>query len=643
MPIIAVSGSDILFPDGPRPILNDDRPAVFLPGWRAVNAYTGLAPVTIVMFLNESGDEGLWFLDSELHRRGGTVREVPASMRADLMDGLCRLLDGLWNALALSDQARPITPAEQDFLDLPEHCRANLLDLYLGGFDAGLSFRRFEDPGSGAAETPTLTCGMRTIPLRMQGLHGLFDPGLLQREQRRLITEGYMELPSPVDGSPLRCDRSLALGPDLVAYRLHDPRWGLTAYVLAGEIYFRTMAVYVPEARLVLASDPDAVQARWPDLELLFRRHLARHGRALFGYLSASATTPLHFWRGRNAMHLGHVLWNDLSGIASLVETSPAGVLPPFLVCESGSQPEMYGALDRIFPELQDKVLRREEPFVALIDWFYETGVCLFRSSGMQVTRTLRDRISAPARHADAPVILFGLRTENRTLDDLPAFCRALVAHVAGTVGRAVLVVDGHNRHEGGEGGMIWSHGELQAQVSPVEAEQELVEVIREAARGTGVEIVSTIGEPVAESVAWGRAARFFVSFWGAGLAKYRWVCNCPGVVLTNHWNLGNLNDLHIYSHPDVMDEPTPMVFVPAEAVHDLPDAPLRVRHGDAHVPSLCNFRVDLPAVMSAVDAMAHERLAVVAPVAAAPEVLARPAPVTAPARKARGRKVQAG
>ena len=636
MAIMAVDGSDILFAEGRRTILNDDKPAEFLLGWRAVNAYDGLAPVTIVSFVSDGGEEGLWFLDSRLRRCAGLAREVPAPMLADMMDRLCPLLDGLWSALALSHQPRPMTAAERDFLDLPAHCRNSLLELYLGAFDSALGVRRFDLPGGGQPHTPTLSCGQRQVPLRLQGMHGLFDPGLLQREQARLVGQGFMVLPSPVDGQPLRCDRSLALDADLTAYRLHDPRWQVTVYVLAGEIYFRTLAVYVPEARLVLAADPDAFASRWPDLELVFRRHLAQHGRALFDYLAAPTTVPLHFWRGRNAMHLGHLLWNDLSGIAALVAAVPAGGLPSFLVCESGSRPEMYGPIDRIFPELQGRVVRREEPFMALVDGFYETKACLFRSSGMQVSRSLRDRISAPDRHAEAPVVLLGLRTENRTLHDLPGFCRALVAHLAATIGRAVLVVDGHNRHDGdpaeGGGAMIWSHGELGAEASPVDAERALVQVVVEAARGTGIEVLSTVGEPVAESVAWGRAARFFVSFWGAGLAKYRWLCNCPGVVLTNRWNLGNLHDLHIYSNPGTMEQPSPMLFVDADAVHDLPDSPLLVRHGAEHAPTLCNFRVELPAVFEAVDAMARERIP--APL----RVPARPA-----ARKARARTVPAG
>ncbi len=647
MSIMALGGSDILFPEGRRTILNDGRPAEFLPGWRAVHAYDGLSPVTIVTFVSDDGDEGLWFLDSELRRCGGSAREVPAPMLADMMDRLCPLLDGLWAALVLSDRPRAMTEAEREFLELPAHCRTSLLELYLGASDPALHFRRFDQPGAGQPQTPTLCCGSRQVPLRMQGMHGLFDPDLLQREQRRLVRDGFMMLPSPVDGQPLRCDRSLPLDADLTAYRLHDPRWQLTVYLLAGEIYFRTMAVYVPEARLVLAADPDAFAERWPDLEIAFRRHLARHGRALFGYLDAADTVPLHFWRGRNAMHLGHLLWNDLSGIAALVDAAPAGRLPSFLLCETGSQPEMYGPIDRIFPELQGRVERRAEPFMALVDGFYETRACLFRSSGMQVSRSLRDRIAAPDRQAEAPVVLLGLRTENRTVHDLPGFCRALVAHLADTIGRALLVVDGHNRHDGdpadGGGTMIWSHGELDAQSSPVAAERELVAVIREAARGTGIEVLSTVGEPVAESVAWGRAARFFVSFWGAGLAKYRWVCNCPGVVLTNRWNLGNLNDLHIYSNPDTMEQPSPMAFVDVNAVHDLPDSPLLVRHGVAHVPSLCNFRVDLPAVLEAVDAMARERIPEALRTPAAPgrreavaaAVEARPRPV---ARRTRGR-----
>ena len=117
-------------------------------------------------------------------------------------------------------------------------------------------------------------------------------------------------------------------------------------------------------------------------------------------------------------------------------------------------------------------------------------------------------------------------------------------------------------------------------------------------------------------------------------------------MVLTNRWNLGNLHDLAIYSSPETMEQPSPMVFVDVNAVHDLPDSPLRVRHGAAHVPSLCNFRVDMPAVLEAVDAMARDRIpaplrvpAAAAVRGRADAVLARPA--GAP-RRSRGPRVPA-
>lgn len=627
MLISPIEGADILFADGARTILNDDQPAVFLPGWRAVLAYGGLPDATIVTFVSDAGNEGLWFLDDAMRRVGGSADEVPLPMKADLMDGLCRLLDGMWRELVLSDRPRPPTEAEQAFLALPDSARRHLLEFYLGGFGAPTAYRRFAEPGSGSPATPVLDCGARRIPLRLHGLHVLFDPGLLQREQRRLVQDGFMQLPSPVDGRPLRCEKAFALDAELTAYRMHDERWGLTSYLLAGEIFFRTMAVYIPEANVVLSAEPAVFEAQRPQLATAFHRHIVQHGRVLFDYLVADGTTALHFWRGRNALHLGHLLWNDLSGIAGVVQANPDGPMPAFLVPEAGSAPEMYGPLDVIFPELTGKVLRREEPFVALVGSLYEMNVCVFRSSGMLVSAGLRDRILAtvPVRRAQVPVILFGLRTENRTLDALPEFCRGLVAHLAGSVGRAVLVVDGHNQRGDG-GGMIWSHGELQAPISPIAVEEQMVELMRAAAHGTGIEIVSTIGRPLEESLGWCRAAAFFVAFWGAGLAKYRWICNSPGVVLTNRWNLGNLNDLAIYSDPRCMDDPSEMVFVPAGAVEDLPDSPLLIRHGTDFNPSLCNFEVEATAVWTAIDAMARATLAPAAVATPAGRADAKPA-----------------
>lgn len=601
MLIHEIDGTRILFEDGPCDIVDGDGPVSFLPGWRPVLAYSGLSPAIVVPFAHEAGAVGTWFLDAGMRRVGGVLADLPPQILADVTQALLPLLDGIWQQLVLQKTPDAMTEAQRAFFALPEHCRNELLDLYLGTLDA-----RRAPSGLDAVVRPpfglaVLDCGTRRVPLVSGELHWLSDPGLLQRLFGRLPLEGGLRFRSPCDGGEIVCRKSLVLDTDLIAYKLFDDGWDLSVFLLAGGIYNRTLALFFPEANLVISREPDLFGASCPDLVSTMLRHVVRHGAALFSYLADDAAEPVHFWRGLAALHLGHVLWNDYSGIGHLLkEPGPA---PRVLVCDAGMVPEMYGPLDAVFPALEGRVRREELPLMALLPSLYAENALLFRSSAMRVDRALRDSIlrPVPVVGGGSAVLLLGLRVENRTTVDLPAFCTALVAHLAAGPQPVTLVVDGHNSRA--EGGTIWSHGEFGAAVTPLEEERALLALLREQAAGTQVTVVDTLGQPLQASLGWARAARAFVSFWGAGLAKYRWVCNTPGLVITSRWNLDNLNDLRIYSDPEQMDAPSPLAFVSPEAVSDQPDAAVMIRHGGAELsPSLWNFSLDLPAVMADFD-----------------------------------------
>ncbi|MBE7211579.1 MAG: hypothetical protein INR65_11225, partial [Gluconacetobacter diazotrophicus] len=352
----------------------------------------------------------------------------------------------------------------------------------------------------------------------------------------------------------------------------------------------------------------------------MFREFFARimqHGDLLARYFANDRTVPLHAWRGVTAMHIGHVLWNDISGIGELIRRAKPQLLPRFALFDAGLQPEMYGPLDAIFPEIRGRVDRFEKGMQESIPAFYGNGQCLIRTSGMTVTKDVRDRILATVRplsesspaarcaraRADGiPVVMFGIRVENRTAVNLEELCLALVDQVAASLGRAVLVVDGHNSRIGEADSFIWSHGEHGAKRRPIDVEREMVAAMRARAADTGVELVDTLGLPITESLAAGRESDVLVAIWGAGLAKYRWVCNLPGLIITNRWNLEQLNDLHIYDHPHNMEAPTELRFLDPGTVEDLPEAEPIIRLGEGYIPSIGNFRIDAARAMQQVD-----------------------------------------
>ncbi len=86
--------------------------------------------------------------------------------------------------------------------------------------------------------------------------------------------------------------------------------------------------------------------------------------------------------------------------------------------------------------------------------------------------------------------------------------------------------------------------------------------------------IISAVGLTVPANILLIEQCDFFVSMWGAGLAKYRWICNKPGFVITNHWNLTQRSDLFIYDHPTLIESPSRLYWVDPTLVTDHPEAP---------------------------------------------------------------------
>ena len=179
---------------------------------------------------------------------------------------------------------------------------------------------------------------------------------------------------------------------------------------------------------------------------------------------------------------------------------------------------------------------------------------------------------------------------------DLVDFCEELLDRVADAFPGAILVLDGHN--SGGDGRVVVSHGELDARRPPLEVERQIVRHLRRLQVGRDVMVVDTLGAPIRASLAWCEQADCFFSIWGASLAKYRWACNKPGLVVTSRWNLTHRDDLHIYDAPEFMEAPSGLAFVDADLIQDMPGAALVVDVGPGQ-PSFFNFDVEAEPVLS--------------------------------------------
>ncbi len=606
-----------------QPLLVGGAPtAGFLPGWRARALYTGFAPLFLLELEHEDGARATWFLSHRMERAGDSLHQLTPDMRM-LLRQRCLLVLGRLVDAVLNRGDPVLDPAAAAFLEVCPHTRQEIAVWCLDALipEACLYLATDLHPHSllFRGETGALTAIDRDRLL--DGLQGDWQPRIAG-----FVRSGRMEWPSPVDGTPLRAQGGLFIDDFHFAYRFADRRHGLVFFVLVGDHHSVLAGLWFPSLGLVVSADEQRRGLAYTMLRHLpwwVLSHVLVHAPVLFPALCRGAGGFASVMR-LQGLHIGHQLWNELTGIQHALDTHP-DALPHWIVPDAESGTELFGPIDALFPELAGRVVRTLRTVEEVIDHAYRSDLFLLRVTSDRVTTSLRTRIQAlalrsgpglqaglAARRAvrrSAPVVLFGLRVENRTIVEIKPFLDRLVRSVASRHPGAVIVFDGHNASTGGDGNshrIIRSHGERDgAAAQPAEVERRLVAAVRDEARMLDVTIADTIGQPVASSIGWCLAADCFVSIWGASLAKYRWACNRPGYVITSRGNLLERPDLHIYDSPRYLEDPAPMLFVAPGSVEDDPQAGLLVPMPGQ--PLYFNFHLDEEQVVAAIGRMLAE------------------------------------
>ncbi len=599
-----------------------------LPGWRASHLYMGFAPLFLLELLHDDGRTATWFLDWRMHHMGDRVDQLTPELVDLLRHKAVPVLDRLLHSTLR--QCRPVLLEEsRAFLGLNEATRravaVNCLDLLL------------RPPAVFLAEhlmpSSLVFRDENNIRRTISRIH--LVAGLAEEFQDRLplvFEDGVLAWPSPVDGAPLRSQGGLCFDDFHFAYRFADVRHGLVFFVVVADHYARICGMWFPSFGLMVSRD---------EVARTVARQIVRHlphwavthsciwAEALVPYLRRGAARFASVLRGRPGLHIGHQIWNELSGIDHLMQ-SGARSLPDWIVLNASDGIELYGALDELFPALKNRVLRDLADVRAMIRHAYAHDVMIVRVTREHVSRSLRDRILDRVRVSEAyaevrerigrvpratseqhaaPVILLGLRVENRTLVDLTGFFRNLVGFVVTQFPGAIVVLDGHNARGDGGGQFIESHAESYARSRPIDVEHALASDLRQHFEGRPITIADSIGQPLAVSLAWADRCSCFVSIWGASLAKYRWVCNKTGLVISSRDNLLHRGDLHIYDAPRTMEAPTRLRFIDPDAVTDRRDAPLLVDVAPGNA-SFFNFEVDETRLFPQVREMIEQSLA---------------------------------
>jgi hypothetical protein len=417
----------------------------------------------------------------------------------------------------------------------------------------------------------------------------------------------------PETGEHLTPTHSIVLGSERIMYRVRSKSGSVYLFCCSGYVMNLSVIYSLRDSILYMASNTKlSAMARsfepgnsayvYEKIERIFAALLLL-GYDLNVYLENTVSgRPVSMLRWS---HIGHALWHELSGLAYAAETAPAAV-DILLPMQDGF--DLFGPLEQLYPAFANHILRSNEPSDSI--WIFRNRRLAIRLSGDRVTRSHASRIMGVARNlavakADLDFIarcqaegrrlfLLGIRTENRTILNDVEFFTEVMAGMAANFGPCAFVVDGYNGTSPVTAELDYSP-QAMAEGSVIAKEWHFFEALRARAQGLDVRLVSTIDRPVAVSLVWSEAVEGFVSVWGAGLAKYRWIANRPGVALTSAWNLSYRSDRIIYSSPAWMENPERLIFNAAEETLDDIAAPDMTRHAiTGQTPeSYANFTVD--------------------------------------------------
>lgn len=583
----------------------------FQPGWQPLHIYTGLAPLYVLELRHSDSTTSIWWLDDRMNHVSTTIVGLSLAQQAILADRSAALFERLWAEIFVDPVPVP-TPAVIDFLRL---CAGTRRDIWAFWARQRNRTRTIINLSSADAASGALNALGSTAARAREVLS--FD---FQGNLPRFVTERQLSLPSPFGDYEVHSAHSFCLDTFRFLYRFVDPKSDRTFYVGVVGHMCVVQCILIPHGNIgLLICNGPAQQSATESILLDEPVHdllgmLCTVGNTLIDYVRSRPVTFANLQRGE-ARHMGHLLWNELTGIVQIVTHVPPDKLPLHIIPNPEEGGELYGPIDRLFPELAGYVIREIPDTENFFNFFLAKRICVIRSTSLIVTKDLRDRISRYVAQCDGieqerlyyaeleqrgiPVLVLGLRVENRTLIDLPEFCRRIVQFMIEELGEVAIVVDGHNAlNRVWTGRIMESNQEQRAKISPIEIEKEIVSLLRHSFAGQRVHFIDCIGSSMEKNLFWIEQAKFFVAPWGTGMAKYCWACNKPGYVLTSRWNQERRGDIGIYQEP-INQDPSPLYWAPPEIIHSHPEAPILVEVADWPRESYENFSVDYGAMFA--------------------------------------------
>ena len=628
--VTAVDGQPVLHDrHGPHPImLGPDHPAQLSPPWSPRGAYSGCTPFHLIELHHDSGLAAFWLLDQDFRIVGSNEipPEIDAAFDAAFLQTLSNLATNLWrhpeaaHDPAIAAYLRLTPPLRRRlFARLPAAAftlpHPDIIDLFRTETAAW--------PIQSDHDGPVVLQKSALVQALLHDLQSRFLEACRTRQLRWPALAG--------DGTDVPA-HAIFFRSDFGLLRCLDPTTGLLFHVVLMGADLGAVAIAIPAIDTVFAYYDHlpglyrGALTRDPGhLPALFARHLLCGPAEFPGWLASTPQSIASFTWPEAQAHLGHFLWNEASGLERAVESLDPAQYPAILNLAGPSQTEFYAPLETLYPEFAGEIRNEFADTDAMQLHCYRHALQPIRLSGTRVTAAIRRRVMAVVA-ADPevallarllgppdpaiPIIVLGLRLSDRTHADLGGFYARAIARLLTHVPRLTVVIDGLNARPGRAAGTfrVFSGGpdpgDLQSR------EKSLVAGLRQATAGLPVDIVDCVGIGMRLNLFWIDRARMFIAPWGAGLVKYRWVCNKPGFVFTSRNNLTQPDHLPIYHLPLFMDDPAPIEFADPAHVTDLrrPDEQLDAQGRDLNEQqgglSAVNFTLDEAPVLARIEAL---------------------------------------
>lgn len=397
---------------------------------------------------------------------------------------------------------------------------------------------------------------------------------------------------------------SIVINNGLVAYPVKS-KSGKVLIIFESGHYNKRVSAYDVFREKLYEAEKREIGAK-PSFKLLLE-HLLQNQQMVLNYLSTVPKRKSLLLR--SGLHIGHSLWNDLTGMARLTRENSIDEADEVLVL-NGTRAEPWGLYDEIYPKLSKVTINRSISTMELSQHIYLNKYFLIRISDNYIPKSLSDKlidmsktkcVQVPEKQKNELRVLFGLRFENRTWTNQVEGLISVAKYLASKVDKLSIVVDGHDSIE--STGKVYASHQEKPEHDIISLEKNVIEKLRSADLGQNVKIIDSVANSLSCSISLIDSSDFFIAPWGAGLAKYKWICNKPGITFTSNINLKNKGDLGIYESSEYRQEATPNLWVKSKFIDDKYDDNGLIDATKGRMnPTRINFYVDTSGLFEKID-----------------------------------------